>query len=103
LAKALLFPPEFVTVTVTAPAAAAGVVAEITLVFRTTTFVAAFPPNVTVAPDAKFVPLIVTSVPPSTGPVFGSMLVTVGVGTEAITKVAICITQLPEPLTADAL
>jgi hypothetical protein len=39
--------------------------------------VAAALPNVTVAPDAKFVPVIVTDVPPATGPVFGLTLVTV--------------------------
>ena len=66
-----------VTVTVTAPAACAGVVAVIE-VLLTTTFVAAVPPNVTVAPVAKFVPVIVTPVPPATGPLFGLTLVTVG-------------------------
>ena len=39
--------------------------------FTTTTFVAAVPPNVTVAPVAKFVPVIVTAVPPSVDPLFG--------------------------------
>ena len=46
----------FVTVTVTAPAACAAVVAVMVVLFTTTTFVAAVPPNVTVAPLTKFVP-----------------------------------------------
>jgi len=66
-------------VTVTAPAAWAGVVAVMVVLFTTTTFVAAVPPNVTVAPVAKFVPAIVTAVPPEIDPVFGVTLVTVGV------------------------
>ena len=41
---------------------------------------AAAPPNVTVAPAAKFVPEIVTAVPPTLEPVFGEIPVTVGAG-----------------------
>jgi hypothetical protein len=67
-------------VTVTAPLPA-GVVAVICVALTTTTFVAAALPNVTVAPDAKFVPVIVTAVPPAGGPLFGDTLVTVGVTT----------------------
>jgi hypothetical protein len=48
------------------------------VLFGTTTFVAAIPPNMTVAPAAKFVPVIVTEVPPAAGPLFGDTLVTVG-------------------------
>ena len=60
-----------------APAAPAGVVA-VMLVLSTTTFVAAVPPKVTVAPVAKFVPVIVTAVPPAVEPLLGSTLLTVG-------------------------
>jgi hypothetical protein len=67
-----------VTVTVTAPTLPGGVVAVIVVLFTTTAVVAAAPPNVTVAPAAKFVPVIVTAVPPATGPLFGATLVTVG-------------------------
>jgi hypothetical protein len=67
-----------VTVTVTAPALPAGVVAVIVVAFTTVTFVAAVLPNFTVAPAAKFVPVIVTTVPPAAGPLFGLTLVTVG-------------------------
>jgi hypothetical protein len=70
--------PFRVTVTVAAPAVPAGVVAVIDVLLTTNTLVAAVLPNVTVAPDAKFVPVIVTEVPPATGPVFGLTLVTVG-------------------------
>jgi hypothetical protein len=68
------------TVTVTAPALPAGVVAVMVVPFTTTTLVAAAAPKVTVAPEAKFVPVIVTPVPPTVDPVFGDTLVTVGGG-----------------------
>ena len=51
------------------------------VLFVTTTLVAAVPPNVTVAPAAKFVPVIVTAIPPAAGPLFGDTLVTVGTTT----------------------
>jgi hypothetical protein len=70
--------PLSVTVTVTAPALPAGVVAVMLVLFTTTTLVAAVPPNVTVAPVAKFVPVIVTAVPPAVDPLFGDTLLTVG-------------------------
>jgi hypothetical protein len=70
--------PLTVTVTVTAPALPAGVVAVICVPLTTTTFVAAAEPNVTVAPDTKFVPVIVTAVPPVVGPLLGDTPVTVG-------------------------
>jgi hypothetical protein len=70
--------PLTVTVTVTAPALPAGVVAVIWVALTTTTLVAAAAPNVTVAPVAKFVPVIVTAVPPAVEPLFGDTLVTVG-------------------------
>jgi hypothetical protein len=78
LAKLPLGTPGFVTVTVTAPALPAGVVAVICVPLTTTTFVAALLPKITVAPAAKFVPVIVTAVPPAVVPVFGETLVTVG-------------------------
>ena len=82
LAKLPLCVSGFVTTTVTAPAALpAGVVAVIVVLLTTTTLVAAVLPNVTVAPAAKFVPVIVTLVPPTVEPVFGDTFVTVGVAT----------------------
>jgi len=70
--------PLTVTVTVTAPALPAGVVVVIEVLLTTTTLVAAVAPNVTVAPAAKLVPVIVTAVPPKVDPLFGDTLVTVG-------------------------
>jgi hypothetical protein len=78
LAKLPLSPLLFVTVTVTAPAVPAGVVAVMVVAFTTTTFVAAAPPNVTPAPAAKFVPVIVTAVPPAVDPLLGATPLTVG-------------------------
>ena len=66
------------TDTVTAPALPAGVVAVILVLLTTVTLVAAVLPKVTVAPAAKFVPVIVTAVPPAGGPALGDTLVTVG-------------------------
>jgi hypothetical protein len=76
--KLPLWAPGLVTVTVTAPALPAGVVAVILVLLTTTTLVAAVPPNVTVAPAAKFVPVMVTAVPPAARPLFGATLLTVG-------------------------
>jgi hypothetical protein len=77
-----------VTVTVTAPALPAGVVAVSVVLFTTFTLVAAVPPNVTVAPVAKFVPVIVTAVPPAVVPLFGETLLTVGgaIGASVLAK-----------------
>jgi len=69
-----------VTVTLTAPAAWAGVVAVIEVALPTTTLIAAVPPKLRVAPVAKFVPVIVTLVPPLAGPEAGATLPTVGAG-----------------------
>jgi hypothetical protein len=67
-----------VTVTLTGPALPAGVVAVIDVLLITTTPVAAVLPKVTVAPLAKFVPVMVTTVWPSVDPLFGLTPVTVG-------------------------
>ena len=88
--------PLTVTVTVTAPAVPAGVAAVMVVPFTTTTLVAAVPPNVTVAPAAKFVPVIVTAVPPVVVPLFGLTLLTVGAGPDTAANVTICMTQGPE-------
>ena len=80
MAKLPLCAPGFVTVTVTAPALPAGVLAVICVPLTTTTLVAAVAPNVTVAPAAKFAPVIVTAVPPVVGPDAGVTLLTVGAG-----------------------
>ena len=70
----------FVTTTSTTPAACAGVVAVIEVELTTITLVAEVPLNVTVAPDKKPVPVIVTESPPKVVPVEGDIPVTVGAG-----------------------
>jgi len=60
------------------------------------TLVAAVPPNVTVAPAAKLVPVIVTAVPPAVDPTLGLTLVIVGGSPDAEANVTICMTQAPE-------
>jgi hypothetical protein len=62
----------------TAPAACAGVVARIEVLLMTLTPVAAVPPKLSVAPEAKFVPVTVTEVPPALVPILGDTDVTVG-------------------------
>jgi hypothetical protein len=88
---------ELVTVTVAAPALPAGVVAVMVVLFTTVTPVAAVPPKVTAAPLAKSIPVMVTAVPPATGPPFGDTLVTNGtVLAVAAWNVTVCITQFPD-------
>ena len=78
-AFALPVPPGLVTATATKPATPDGVVQVIVVPLTTDTPVAATPPNVTDEIGAtKFVPVIVTAVPPDVGPAFGEQLVTVG-------------------------
>jgi len=81
LVKLPLSDPGLVTVTVTAPALPAGVVAVMVVLFTTATLVAAVAPNITVAPATKFVPVIVTAVPPVVDPLLGLTPLTVGVAT----------------------
>lgn len=69
-----------VTTTLVAPAACAGEVAEIVVLFTTVTAVAEVPPSFTVAPARKPVPLMVTAVPPLMVPLLGEIEVTVGEG-----------------------
>ena len=98
-------PVALVTVTVTAPALPAGVVAVIDVLLTTTTFVAAVAPNVTVAPAAKFVPVIVTAVPPATAPLFGLTLLTVGATTyvNPLARLPLCPLTVTVTVTAPAV
>lgn len=84
-------PPLVVTVTVTAPELPAGVVAVTLVLFTTTTFVAAALPNVTTAPAAKFVPVMVTAVPPTVDPLLGLILLTV-ITTGSTVRVTVLLT-----------
>jgi len=67
-----------VTVTVAAPTAPAGEVAVISVAELTTTLDAEFAPNFTPVAPVKFVPVMVTDVPPAAGPLVGLNNVTVG-------------------------
>ena len=87
-----------VTTTFTVPAACAGVVAVIEVPLTTMTLVADAPPKVTLAPEAKFVPVIVTAVPPLVVPDVGETAVGAGGDDELCRlpwKATICITQVP--------
>ena len=75
-----LVPPAVVTVTSTVPVPA-GEVAVIWFALMTVNEAAALPPNLTAVAPEKFVPVMVTLVPPDGGPVFGLTLVTVGAAT----------------------
>ena len=68
------------TTTFTAPAAWAGVVAVMEVLLTHVTLLAGVVPKVTVAPDTKPVPVMVTAVPPLAGPELGEIAVTVGAG-----------------------
>jgi hypothetical protein len=56
----------------------------IVVALTTVTLVAAVPPIVTVAPASKFVPVIVTAVPPLVVPEFGEIALTVGAGLDGV-------------------
>lgn len=72
-----LVPPGAVTVMSTVPLPV-GAVAVISVSETTVKLVAAVVPNSTAVAPVKPVPVIVTVVPPATGPLFGLMLVTIG-------------------------
>jgi len=73
-----LVPPGVVTVTCTVPAASGGDVAVIAVAELTVKLVAFVEPNLTAVAPVKFVPVIVTEVPPASRPAFGLTPVTVG-------------------------
>ena len=73
-----LVPPGVATVTFTVPADSAGDAVVIEVGEFTLKLVALADPNLTVVAPVKLVPVIVTEVPPATGPFFGDSLVTVG-------------------------
>ena len=74
-----LGPPSVVTIIPTAPAVVrAGVIQVIVVLFTTLREVAAKPSNVTDVAQVKFVPVIVTLVPPAVLPVNCEMFVIFG-------------------------
>lgn len=76
----MLVPPGVVAVTVAAPAAPAGAVAVIEVAEVTVTPVAGVVPNFTAVAPVRFVPMMVTTVPPAVGPVDGVIAVNAGAG-----------------------
>ena len=76
--NATLGPPPVVTIISKAPALLAGVIQVIVVLFTMLREVADNSPNVTKVAPVKFVPLIVTIVPPSVLPVNCEMLVIFG-------------------------
>jgi hypothetical protein len=68
-----------------APAVPAGVVQVIDVADTTVTLVQAAPPTVTVAPDKKFVPVIVIEVPPAVVPDVPDTLDTLGAAASGVT------------------
>ena len=76
--KVPFWPLGLVTTRSTAPAAWAGAVAMIDVLLTAVTPVAAVPPRLTVAPETKLVPVMVTAVPPAIGPLAGATEATVG-------------------------
>ena len=77
---AALVPPGVVTYTEVAPALPAFTVAVIVVGLTTSISVATSLPMFTEVAPVKFVPVIVTEVPPVSGPVEGETLMTVGGG-----------------------
>jgi hypothetical protein len=65
-------------VTLTLPAAPGGVVAVIWLALTTLTEAAAVEPKLTLAPETKFEPVMVTAVPPWAGPLAGETALSAG-------------------------
>ena len=76
--NSLLGPPPFVTIISTPPVIWAGVIQVIVVLFTMLRDVAAIPSNVTDVAPVKFVPVIVTFVPPSVLPDDGEMSVMLG-------------------------
>jgi hypothetical protein len=75
-------PPGVVTVTSAAPADRAGELTVIWVAEATVNDVAAVVPKVTAVAPVKLVPVIVTEVPPASGPTAGVTLETAGTGRE---------------------
>ena len=76
--NASLGPPPVVTIIPTAPALRAGVIQVIVVLFTTLREVADNPPNVTKVAPVKFLPVIVTLVPPAMPPDDGEILLITG-------------------------
>ena len=69
--------PDSVTAILTGPAVPAGVTAVMVVALTTLKLVAAVLPNITAVAPVRFVPVIVTVVPPAAGPLLGETDVSV--------------------------
>jgi hypothetical protein len=81
-----------VTDTATVPAACALVTALIWVGLVTVKLLAVVDPNLTAVQPVRFVPVIVTVVPPAVGPAVGAKVETVGGGTNRK-----CVARVPVP------
>ena len=72
-APPLVAPPGVVTWILTAPALPAGAVTVIDVAETTEKVVAAVAPNVTAVAPLRLLPVMVTAVPPASGPAFGAI------------------------------
>ena len=75
-----------------------GIVAVSVVALTNVTLVAAVPPMVTVAPLAKYVPVMVTGVPPALEPVVGEIAVTVGASAVKVPLLSSLATKASEAL-----
>jgi hypothetical protein len=71
-------PPGEVTTTLLTPGVPAGIIQVMRVALSTKTLVADVPPIVTPVAPARFVPVIVTLVPPAIRPLVGETAVTTG-------------------------
>jgi hypothetical protein len=90
------WPSGRITVTPTAPAACAGVLAVIVVALRAAALAAAVPPNETLVPVVKLVPEMFTNVPPRDVPFATVSAVTVGAGAAEKVKAPVFV-ALPPP------
>jgi hypothetical protein len=82
-------PPGAVTTIVAAPTEPAGVTQVMVVELTTTLDVAGVALNVTLVAPVKFVPVMVTEVPPAVGPVGGEHPVIVGAGSATYSRITI--------------
>ena len=75
-------PPGVVTDTLAVPARPGGVTAVTVPESTTAKLLAGTPPMLTAVAFIRFAPLIITGVPPETGPTSGEIVVTTGAGTK---------------------
>src|SRR5260370_3807444 len=88
-------PPGVVTVTSTVPAASAGEVVVMLVSLTTVKVSAVVSPKLTTPAPVKPVPVIVTTVPPASGPAAGVTAVTTGSGKVYVKRSADLVAEVP--------